>query len=389
MKKYFTGLTKNSFLLAFNSFFADVATEMLYPVLPIFLTQVLLAPVALVGVIEGIAEATQNIVQGFSGRIADKLQNNKKIALFGYGLAALAKPFMGLAGNWQHFLVGRALDRLGTGTRSAPRDALIASSVKEKYKGKAFGIEGLGDNLGAVVGPLLALLLLFIFHLQIRLIFFLAFIPGLIAFLMILSVTQKPRQQIMSYKFSLTNLPTSYWKYLFAVGVAGIGNSSNAFLILRAKHIGIATETTILIYAAFNLMAALSSYPAGSLSDRLGRRNIIILALFIFTLTYFGFALSRNFLLIGLLFILYGAYQGIFRAVGKALATDLVPRHLRATGIGIYSTVIGLTSLVASIVGGQLWDKINPSAVFLFGAIMAILGGISLLVLVPKKIVLV
>ena len=386
IKKYFSGLTRNSFLLTLTSFFGDISTEMLYPILPIFLTQILLAPAVVVGIVEGLAEATQNIVQGFSGRLADKIRNNKKVALLGYGLAALAKPFMGLATNWQQLLLGRGLDRLGSGTRSAPRDALIASSVESKYRGRAFGLEGIGDNLGAVVGPLLAIIFIFGLHIQIRTIFYIAFIPGFLAFLMILSVKQKPNhEKIEIHKFKLKNLSPSYWKYIGAIGLAGIGNSSNAFLILRAKNIGIPLEITIFIYAAFNLVAALASYPAGKMSDRLGRRNILIISLIIYAVTYFGFAKTNNYLMIASLFIMYGTYEGIFRAVGRTMATDLVPEDLRATGVGIYATTIGLTSLVASIVAGQLWDKINPQAVFMYGSILAMVGAVALLILTKNK----
>lgn len=389
MKKehnFFTGLSKTTFLLAFTSFFGDISTEMLYPILPIFLTQVLFAPAEIVGLVEGIAEAMQNIVQGFSGRLADKIRDNKKVALFGYGVAALAKPLMGLAINWEQLLFGRALDRLASGTRSAPRDALIASSADEQYRGRAFGLEGIGDNLGAVVGPLLAVLFLYALHIQLRLIFYIAFIPGLIAFLLVLAVKQKANTETGPIPpFRLTHLSADYWKYIFAIALAGIGNSSNAFLILRAKNIGIPIETTIFIYAVFNLVAALSSYPAGNLSDKLGRRNILALSFCIFAVTYLGFATSSNILIIALLFILYGAYQGIFRAVGKAMATDLIPSDLRSTGIGIYSTVIGLTSLIASIVGGFLWDKINPSATFFYGVVFSVAGIIALLVLTKNR----
>lgn len=384
--KYFAGLTKNSFLLAFTSFFADVSTEMLSPVLPIFLTQVLFAPVGIVGIVEGIAEATQNIIQGFSGRLADKIRSNKKVALFGYSLAALAKPIMGLAVSWEQVLLGRSLDRLGSGSRSAPRDALIASSVGERFKGKAFGLEGIGDNFGAVIGPLIALLLLYYFHVPLRWIFYLALIPGMLALIMMLRVTEIPSKLTSPLpKFIIKGLPKEYWKYLFSIGLFGLGNSSNAFLILRAKNIGVSTELTIFIYAAFNLIAALSSYPAGSLSDKYGRRNILIFALIIFALAYFGFATSHSSLLIALLFAFYGIYQGIFRAVGKAMATDFIPQDIRSTGIGIYSTVIGLTSLVASIVAGQLWDKFNPSVAFFYGFTFAVLGAIALLLTTQNK----
>jgi len=382
-KRFFVGLTRNIFLLTFTSFFADISTEMLYPILPIFITQVLFAPAVVVGLIEGVATAMQYIVQGFSGWLADKIQNNKKVALFGYGVAAIAKPSMGLSINWGQLLLGRALDRFGTGMRSAPRDGLIANSVSEQYRGKAFGLEGVGDNMGAVIGPLVTIPLFFVLRIPIRTIFYLAFLPGFLAFVMILSVKQPKKIQQAAAKFRFNDLPIKYWKYIFAVGLAGIGNSTNAFLILQARNIGVPLITTIGIYAAFNLAAALASYPAGSLSDTFGRKNILLASLLIFAVTYLGFSLSSNVWLIGFLFILYGVYQGIFRAVGKAMATDFIPANLRPTGIGIYSAVIGLTGLLASVVGGVLWDKVNPSATFLYGAVFAVLGLVALFVLTP------
>jgi sugar phosphate permease len=186
--RYFAGLSRNTFLLAFASLFADISTEMIYPILPIFLTQTLKASGSVVGLIEGITGATQNIIQGFSGALSDRLQRRKPVALAGYLLAALGKPLMGVAAAWQGVLAGRFLDRLGAGTRSAPRDALIAASVAEANRGRAFGLEGVGDNAGAFLGPLLAILLLLVWHLDIRLIFYLAVIPGLLAFLMVVFV---------------------------------------------------------------------------------------------------------------------------------------------------------------------------------------------------------
>lgn len=179
--------------------------------------------------------------------------------------------------------------------------------------------------------------------------------------------------------------PAAYWKYLAAIALFGIGNSSNSFLILQTKSLGASLTVTILIYAAFNLIAALTSYPAGSLSDRLGRKNLLLMGFTIFFITYLGFALTHNLVLIAALFVLYGMFQGVFRAVGKALATDLVPQTLRASGIGWYSTTIGLLQLVASIVAGVLWDKVSHNAVFLYGAIFAIIGTIALLLLVQDK----
>jgi MFS family permease len=385
--RYFAGLSRNTFLLASASLFADISSEMLYPILPIFLTQTLKASGSVVGLVEGVAEATQNIVQGFSGSLSDKLQRRKPIALVGYLLAAVAKPLMGVATAWQGVLGGRFLDRLGTGTRSAPRDALIASSANEASRGRAFGLEGVGDNAGAFLGPLLAVLLLIVWHLDIHLIFYLAVVPGLLAFLMVLLVEERPVAVTAKAKIDvgLRRFPKAYWKYILATALFGIGNSSNAFLILQTKDMGASLTTTILIYAAFNLVAALISYPAGFLSDRLGRRNILVLAFAIFLITYLGFALIQNVAVIGLLFVLYGLYQGIFRSVGKALASDYVPQQLRASGVGWYNTIVGLSGLVASLVAGWLWDQLGHTTVFFFGAAFAVVGGIALLILVPAK----
>ncbi len=378
MKKYFSGLTKDSFLLAFVSFFADISTEMLYPVLPIFLTQNLKSGGSIVGLIEGVAIATQYIIQGFSGYLSDKLQRRKYIALVGYSLAAISKPLIGISTIWQGVLGARFLDRLGSGTRSAPRDALIAASVSEENRGKAFGIEGIGDNLGAFIGPLIAIFLLFSLKVDIRNIFYLAFIPGLMAVLMA-SLVHERKIVENHIKITLSHFPKSYWKYLLATAIFGLGNSTNAFLILQTKSVGVSLQTTILIYAFYNLVAAFASYPSGFLSDLWGRKNILLFSFVIFILTYLGFAISHNILILGGLFILYGIYQGIFRAVGKSLATDLVPTHLRASGVGWYSTTIGLSGLIASIVAGLLWDKVSHPAVFIYGAIFATLGSVSLL----------
>jgi len=381
----FAGLTRNTVLLAFASLFGDISTEMLYPVLPVFLTQTLKASGSALGLVEGIAQAAQNIVQGFSGWLSDRLQRRKPVALVGYFLAAVAKPLIGVASSWQGVMGARFLDRLGAGTRSAPRDALIASSVADEHRGKAFGIEGIGDNFGAFLGPLLALLLLGYFGVEMRLIFFLAIVPGLPAFLMV-ALVREPRAKVAARaptEITLRHLPKTYWKYLMVTALFGLGNSSNSFLILQTQAIGVSLNKTILIYAAFNLVAALVSYPAGFLSDALGRRMILLVAFMIFLATYLGFALTDNISVIALLFILYGAFQGIFRAVGKALATDLVPERLRASGVGCYSATIGLLGLVASVVAGLLWDHVSHAAVFLYGAVFAVVGSAALLVLLP------
>jgi MFS family permease len=387
IRRYFAGLSRTTFLFTFASLFSDISTEMLYPVLPVFLTQTLNATGSIVGLVDGFAQAVQNIAQGFSGTLSDKLQRRKPIALAGYFLAAISKPLMGLATVWQVVFGARLLDRLGAGARSAPRDALIASSVDEANRGRAFGLEGVGDNAGAFFGPLLALLLLYGLHVGIRWVFYLAVIPGLLAFFLVLLVKEQraPVAAEAKIDIGLRQFPTNYWKYLLVTALFGLGNSSNAFLILRTQDVGASLEWTILIYAAFNLVAALISYPAGSLFDKWGGKHVLLGAFVIFFIAYLGFALTQNIALIAGLFVFYGLYQGTFRTAGKALAASFVPDRLRAGGIGWYNTTVGLLQLVASVVAGVLWDQVGHAPVFYYGAVFAAVGSIALLLLVPPR----
>jgi MFS family permease len=387
LKGYFAGLSRNTYLLALASLFADISTEMLYPILPIFLTGTLGATATVVGIIDGIAQAVQNVVQGFSGWLSDKLQRRKGVALVGYALAAIAKPLIGLSTGWLGVLAARSLDRLGAGVRSAPRDALVAASADEQSRGKAFGLEGVGDNLGAFLGPLVTLVLIALAAVTLPSIFLLAFVPGLLAVFMVLLVREKPGETHAKARLDahLGRFPKRYWVYLGVTALFGIGNSSNAFLILRTHDLGASLTLTILIYALFNLVAAIASYPAGYLSDRFGRRNVLLVSFLIFLAVYAGFGLTTDSVLLGFLFAFYGLYQGIFRSVGKALASDLVPEELRASGVGWYMTTIGLTGLVASIVGGVLWSNVGPTSTFLYGAGSALAGSVALVFLVPGR----
>jgi MFS family permease len=360
---------------------------MLYPILPIYLTQYLKATGSVVGIIDGIATATQNIVQGISGYLSDKWQKRKPMALFGYILSAVSKPFMGLASNWPLVLTARFSDRLGAGTRAAPRDAMIAASVTEKNKGKAFGLEGIGDNLGAFIGPLLTILLFFSFQLDIHYIFYVAIIPGLLSVLMIALVKDGGglSRSKSTVDLHLREFPKSYWKYILVTAVFGVGNSSNSFLILQVKEEGFSLIDTVLVYAAFNLVAAIISYPAGSLSDRFGRKPLLLIAFIIFLITYTGFTFSNNVVLTSALFVFYGLFQGVFRAVGKSFAADFVPNPLRANSVGWYSTVVGLSGLLASVIAGLLWDKVSHESVFLYGAVTSVMGIIVLLLFVRPR----
>jgi MFS family permease len=386
-QKYFSGLTKNSVLLAFTSLFSDISTEMLYPVLPVYLSQYLGASGSIIGVIEGVAQAAQNMIQGLSGWLSDKWQKRKPIAVFGYLLSAISKPLMGASYSWPGVMGARVADRLGAGSRAAPRDALIAGSVEEQHKGKAFGLEGFGDNLGAFIGPLLTIFLFFSLHASIRSIFYLTLIPGLLSVIMILLVREGDEKRKLTsptkLDLRLSNYPKKYGHYLLIIALFGLGNVSNSFLILQIKASGLSLLHTILVYAFYNLVAALISYPAGSLSDRFGRKPVLLISFVIYLITYAGFAFTTNLVIMGFLFTFYGLFQGIFRSTGKTFAADFVPPNLRASSIGWYSTVVGLSGLLASIMGGYLWDHVSHAAVFIYGAVLSLPAIVLLLFFKP------
>jgi MFS family permease len=285
-------------------------------------------------------------------------------------------------------LAARFSDRVGAGSRAAPRDALLAESVEPQHRGKAFGLEGIGDNLGAFLGPLITVLLFFSLQFDIHAIFYLAIIPGLLAFFVVLLVKEKKVAVGAKLKINLhlNQFPKTYWKYLLVAGIFGIGNSSNAFLILESREKGLSLHGTIFVYAFYNLVAALASYPAGSLSDKFGRKPLLLISFIVFLVTYLGFAFSSGILLTGFLFVFYGLFQGIFRASGKSYAADFVPAHLRASGIGWYSTTVGLSGLIASIIAGELWDQVSHTSVFVYGSALSLLGIIFLIVLVPNNL---
>jgi MFS family permease len=387
IRGFFSGFSKNTFLIAAASLFGDMSTEMITPVLPIFLTQVLHASGSVIGAVDGIAQALRNFIDGFSGAISDKLRKRKAITLLGYLLGATAKPVMGLATLWTWVLAGRMLDRFGAGIRSAPRDALIVSSVDRGDRGRGFGLEGFGENAGAFLGPVLTLLLLYALHFEIRSIFYLAAIPGVLAFAIVLCVREEvsnaPTRRI--YIFNPRILPSAYWRFLFVIALFSIGNSTNSFILLRTQEAGASLIVTTLIYAVFHFAASLASYALGSLSDRWGRRNLLFGSFIIFLLAYLGLFLAGNLIAIAALFILYGIFEGTGRTLGKALASDFAPAELQATGIGWFSATAGLFQLAASVIAGFLWDKAGHASVFLFGAISAAAGALALMMLVPSS----
>ncbi|MEI6519631.1 MAG: MFS transporter [bacterium] len=375
----FRGLTSNVIRLGLVSFFADVSSEMLYPLIPIFLTAVLGAPVAIVGIIEGAAEATASLLRTVSGRLSDISGRRRPFVIAGYTLSAIAKPLLALATGWPLVLVARVTDRFGKGIRTSPRDALLADSISEQYRGRAFGWHRAMDTAGAVIGPLLAIWLIALTHEKLRLVFLLAFIPAIIGAGLVLFVREKRQQApAIAPPLKIQTLPPAFRGYLFAWGVFAIANSSDVFLILRAKSLGFSTMLVIVLYALYNLIYAIASPYLGHLSDIIGRRRVLVGGLLVFALVYVGFAIVPHSGWLWLLFGIYGLYTAATDGVGKAFAVDLVPSNIRASAIGVLGTTTGIATLIASSVAGLLWYSVGPWAAFGYGALGAIVGSILL-----------
>ena len=368
------GLPPNVFRLGLVSFFADVSSEMLYPLIPIFLTTVLGAPVAAVGLIEGLAEGTASILKSVSGWWSDRVRRRKPLVFGGYALSAVAKPLLAIAGGWPFALFARVVDRVGKGIRGAPRDSLLADSIEPEYRGKAFGWHRGMDSLGAVVGPLLALALLAALHGDIRAVLLLAFVPGVAGAALVLFVKDRGRAARTVDRPSLRLLPRQFRAYLLVWGLFALTNSSDVFLILRAQSLGFSTVAVVVAYALYNLVYSLASPVLGGLSDRVGRRRVLRVGLVVFAAVYVGFAFARQAWLVWPLFAVYGFYIAATDGVGKALAVDLVPASVRGTAIGVFGTVSGVAAVVASVVAGLLWDRIGPFAPFVYGAVGALIA---------------
>jgi MFS family permease len=383
-----TKLSKNVIILGLVSFFNDIASEMVYPIVPIFLTSVLKAPMTIVGLIEGIAESTASLLKTFSGWLSDKFKKRKFFVSSGYSLSTLSKLMIGLAKGWPLVLIGRFIDRFGKGIRTSARDALIAESSNDLNKGRAFGFHRALDTLGAVIGPLIAIFLIHSLNENLRPIFYLAFIPGLIAVLLLIFFVKekgvKIRQTTLP-KFSFKNLNSAFKIFLFSSIIFAIGNSSDAFLILRAKSLGLTTTLAIFTYVIFNLFYALFSLPAGILSDKIGPKKLLIFGFFFFALIYLLFGLNQSLFYLWLLFALYGIYMALTEGVGKAYLSQIGEKEMLATSFGIYQTAIGICTFFASLIAGILWSKINPSAPFIFGSLLALIAGFIFLIFSNKK----
>lgn len=382
-------LTPNVLRLGLVSFFADVSSEMLYPLMPLFITMVLGAPVAAVGLIEGAAESTAAMLKTVSGRIADRSRRRVHLVFGGYALSALARPLIALAHVWPIVLCARMLDRVGKGLRGSPRDAIIADSTTPDLRGAAFGWHRAMDTLGAVLGPLLALGLLAMFHDNLRVVIVIAAVPGAIGALLVLTVRDPRRDEAAVERPatpapSFRDLPRGFVTYLAAWLPFVLVNSSDVFLILRAKQIGLSMTGVVLIYTLYNVVYAAASLPLGALSDRIGRRHVMVGGLLVFAVVYLGFAVATTPWQVATLFGIYGLYIAATDGVGKAFAVDLVPKTLRGTAIGLLGTVTGITTLIASAAAGLLWDHVGPGAPFIAGAIGALVSA-ALFAVLPLK----
>lgn len=378
--RWFGDIPRQVWLLGLVSFFADLSSELVYPIIPLFLTVTLGAPVAAVGITEGVAEATANLTRLFSGRWSDRLRARKPFVVAGYGLAAAGKAILCVAPVWGFALAGRAIDRFGKGIRSAPRDTLLSDYATPENRGRVFGFHRSMDSAGAVGGPLIGLAFLTLAGDHLRVAIALALIPGVLSVFALRTVEERPAPAPApgAKTPGPGSLPRAYWLALAATGLFMAGNSSDAFLLLRAKDLGLGATLVVLGYVLYNTIYTLGAYPAGALSDRIPRPLLLCAGYAVFALVYFGFATAGDRWLVWPLMAAYGVYIAATDGVTKALITDLSPAAVRSSALGLFQGVTGLTALFASVTAGILWDQVAPSAPFYLGAACAIAAALFL-----------
>jgi MFS family permease len=381
------GVPRNVFVLSLVSFAADISTEMLYPVLPTFLTVTLGAPVPIVGVIEGVAEGTAGTTKVVAGWWSDRLPRRRPLVTGGYALSALGKALLALSFVWPQVLVARFCDRLGKGIRTAPRDALLADVTVAGQRGRNFGFHRAADTLGAVVGPLIGLALVAAAgEAHLRLVFTVAVIPGVLAVVLVGLARERPRRtparEPGAARFDVRGAPPAYWFLVGIMALFAFGNSSDAFLLLRARDLGLGLTLVILAYTLFNSTYAALSFPAGIVADRLGPRPVLAMGFMLFGLVYLGMALADGSAAVWPLFAAYGVTLALTEGVGRAFIADLAPADRRGSFLGMYHTAIGLTAVVASVLAGVLWAQVSPAAPFALGAVTG-LAAAALLLLAP------
>jgi MFS family permease len=381
-------LGRNVLALAAVSFLTDVASDMTYPLLPVFLAGTLGASATMVGAIEGAAESTAALLKLASGWWSDRLARRKPLVLAGYTIASAIRPLIGLAQSASQVLGIRVADRIGKGIRGAPRDALIADSVDPAIRGRAFGFHRAADHAGATLGPLLAFLLLGWAGLELSQLFLLTAIPGALAVAtLVFGVREVPRDAPARKQGVDLRVPLGrrFWAFLGVLFLFTLGNSTDAFLLLRAADLGVAPALVPILWAMLHVVKSLSSTPGGVLSDRLGRKPLIVTGWVIYAGVYLGLGLASEAWQVWALFAVYGIYFGLTEGVEKALVADLVPADRRGAAFGWYNLALGLGALPASLLFGALWDWQGATVAFGFGAAMALLAALGITVVAPGR----
>lgn len=391
------GLTRNVVVLGFISLLNDGASEMIYPLLPIFLTAVLGVGPAAIGIIEGIAETTASLLKLYSGYLSDRIKSRKSWIVAGYTIANVVRPLIAFSTSWLHVLTLRFADRVGKGIRTSPRDAMIADSTAPEFRGMAFGFHRAMDHGGAIIGPLMATGLLLVLSGTIQenlsTIFLLSFIPGLFTVLLVIFGIQDQKKaevhsvsaNTLQFKSAWAEMSTNYRKYLLILFLFTLGNSSDAFLLLRAQQLGVSVALLPTIWVVLHIVKMASSVPGGIVSDHIGRKTVIIAGWVIYALVYAGFAVADSQWHAWALFTVYGLFFGLTEGVEKALVADFAPEYLRGSAFGLYNLVIGVGALPASLIFGLVWQKFGAAAAFSMGAGFSIVASMLIAMLTVKK----
>ncbi|MDK2806180.1 MAG: hypothetical protein PWQ94_1344 [Thermoanaerobacterium sp.] len=365
----------NIVLIGMVSLLIDMSTEMVYPIIPLFLTATLGASPSIVGIIEGIAESIASLLKVFSGYIGDKYHNKKGLTFIGYSASVIYKILLLLAGSWVGVLIARIIDRTGKGIRTAPRDALVAQSSDKGKLGGSFGLHKMLDMAGSSVGAFLAFIIVTI-GLKYRVAFMWSIIPAVLGIMIIPFIKEDRNKEQKSEKLTFRELRLSLKLklYLAVMFIFNLGNSSNTFLLLKAQNLGFSLQYVMLLYLVFNISTSLLAIPSGKLSDKFGRRLILVSGYAIYGLVYLGFALFNAKIIIFLLFIAYGAYTAFISGAERAFIAEVSPDKYKGTVLGIYSMIQGIGLLLASIIAGAMWDHISPNAPFWFGGILGLIS---------------